>query len=272
MSEPARPEQAFLKLLNAIAVAANEAGTVEEAIQRALDDVCSSTGWAVGHAYLPGEGGMLFPAPLWHLRGDDRLEHFQDVTARTILPVGVGLPGRVVVSGQPAWVPDVTADSNFPRAEAARQAGLRAAMAFPVLLGGEVVAVLEFFTAERLEPDESLLELATHLGTQLSRVVERRRAEDALRRSEERIRAVIETAGDAFIGMDDAGVVTDWNHRAEMAFGWSRAEAIGQPVADLIIPARFRSAHRLGLRRFLSTGVSAILGERLELCALTRDG
>ncbi|MGH8974521.1 MAG: putative bifunctional diguanylate cyclase/phosphodiesterase, partial [Acidimicrobiia bacterium] len=55
-------------------------------------------------------------------------------------------------------------------------------------------------------------------------------------------------------------------------FGWSRAEAIGRPVAELIIPARFRSAHRLGLRRFLSTRTTAILGQRLELCALHRDG
>ncbi|MGH9035328.1 MAG: putative bifunctional diguanylate cyclase/phosphodiesterase [Acidimicrobiia bacterium] len=278
MSKPLRPaprrpprrEQAFFQLLKAIAVAANEAATVEEALQRALDEVCTYTGWAVGHVYLPDGPGMLVPTPLWHLE-DDELSGFREATAETPLPLNIGLPGRVAASGRPAWVPDVTTDPNFPRAEAARQVGIRAALGFPVLLDGEVVAVLEFFTRERLDPDEPLLELATHLGTQLSRVVERRRAEDALRAGEERLRAVIETAGDAFIGMDDAGLVTDWNRQAERAFGWSREEAIGQRVADLIIPARFRSSHRQGLRRFLTTGTSAILGERLELYATARD-
>src|SRR5207253_9749685 len=141
--------------------------------------------------------------------------------------------------------------------------GIKAAMGFPVLLENEVVAVLEFFTLERLEPDESLLELATHVGSQLSRVVERRRAEDALRASEERTRAVIETAGDAFIGMGDAGRVTDWNRQAEVLFGWSREEAIGQPVADLIIPPDLRPAHRQGPGRLLPTGIRTILGPPL---------
>jgi diguanylate cyclase (GGDEF)-like protein/PAS domain S-box-containing protein len=267
---PPRREHSFLQLLKAIAVAANEAATVEEALQRALDEVCAYTGWAVGHVYLPDGPGMLVPTALWHLE-DEGLGPFREATEQTPLPLNIGLPGRVAASGRPAWVPDVTTDPNFPRAEAARQVGIRAALGFPVLLDGEVVAVLEFFTRERLDPDESFLELATHLGTQLSRVVERRRAEDALRAGEERLRAVIETAGDAFIGMDDAGVVTDWNRQAEVAFGWSREEAIGQPVADLIIPERFRSSHRQGLQRFLTTEKSAILGERLELYATTHD-
>ncbi|HEY3238272.1 MAG TPA: EAL domain-containing protein [Acidimicrobiia bacterium] len=269
--QPPRREQAFLQLLKAIAVAANEAATVDEALQRALDEVCAYTGWAVGHVYLPEGPDMLVPTSLWHLK-DEALRPFRDVTEQTPLPFHIGLPGRVAASGRPAWVPDVTIDDNFPRWKTAREVGIRAALGFPVLLEGEVVAVLEFFTTERLDPDESLLELATHLGTQLSRVVERRRAEDALRAGEERLRAVIETAGDAFIGMDDTGVVTDWNRRAEVAFGWSAEEAIGRRVADLIIPARFRPSHRQGLKRFLTTGTSAILGERLELYATARDG
>ncbi len=278
MSKPLRPpgrprrrEEAFLQLLKAIAVAANEATTVEDALQRALDEVCAYTGWAVGHVYLPDETGTLLPTSLWYLRNGE-LSRFREATEQTPLPLGIGLPGRVAQSGRPAWVADVTTDDNFPRAEAARKVGIKAAAAFPVLVDEEVVAVLEFFTRERLDPDEPFLELATHLGTQLSRVVERRRAEDALRAGEERLRAVIETAGDAFIGMDDAGLVTDWNRRAEEAFGWSREEAVGQPVAELLIPGRFRSSHRQGIQRFLSTGTTAILGQRLELCAVARDG
>ena len=266
-----RRERAFLGLLKAIAVAANEARTVDEALQRTLDEVCAYTGWPVGHVYLPGEAGAFVPSELWHLE-DEGLHPFRELTQRTPLPPGVGLPGRVARSGEAAWVPDVTTDSNFPRAGVAGEVGLRAGLGFPVLAGGEVVAVLEFFTSERLEPDETLLELATHLGSQLGRVVERRRAENALRDSEERTRSIIETAGDAFIGMDDAGRVTDWNRQAELLFGWAREDVIGKLVADVIVPEDLRSAHRNALQRFVDTGQPSILGRRLELEALPRDG
>jgi diguanylate cyclase (GGDEF)-like protein/PAS domain S-box-containing protein len=270
-----RRERTFLQLLQAVAVAANEARTVEEALQRALDEVCAYMAWPVGHVYVSDEAdeaGTLTPTSLWHLDDTEQFLAFKELTERTPLAPGIGLPGRVAVSGRPAWVPDVTTDPNFPRAPAARSVGLAAALGFPVIVDGEVVAVLEFFSPEALEPDEPLLELAAHVGTQLGRVVERRRAEDALRASDERTRAVIETAGDAFIGMNDGGLVTDWNRQAEEIFGWTRQEAMGRTLAELIIPEELRAAHWRGLRRFLDTGEGTILGRRLELRALNRDG
>jgi signal transduction histidine kinase/CheY-like chemotaxis protein len=98
---------------------------------------------------------------------------------------GVGLPGRVLASGRPTWIIDVTKDPNFPRATAATDIGIRASFGFPVLIGHEVVAVLEFFAREALEPNERLLDVMAHIGTQLGRVVERKRADIALRRAKE---------------------------------------------------------------------------------------
>ncbi|MEW6473991.1 MAG: EAL domain-containing protein [Actinomycetota bacterium] len=267
-----RRERAFLQLLQRVAMAANESRTVEEALQRAIDEVCAYTSWPVGHAYLPDPEGILVPADIWHLDDEERFGPFRRATEETHLPPGVGLPGRVAVSGEPAWEPDVTVEAHFPRAAATRLVGLRAALGVPVLAEAKVVAVLEFFFSEPLEPDESLLELARHIGSQLARVAERRRAEAALRASEERIRTVIDTAGEAFVGMDDTGRVTEWNRQAQATFGWAREEVIGQPVADLIIPEDLRPAHWGGLQRFLNTGESALLGHRLELRALDRDG
>jgi PAS domain S-box-containing protein len=101
---------------------------------------------------------------------------------------------------------------------------------------------------------------------------ERKQVEQALARSEERTRSIIDSAGDALIGMDADGLVTDWNPQAESTFGWSREEAIGQPVARTIIPERFRDAHAEGLQRFLATGEGPVLGKRIELVGLHRDG
>ena len=255
-----------------MAVAANEARTVEEALQRALDEVCAYTRWPVAHAYLPGPDGVLTSTGLWHLADPDRYGAFRRSTEQTPLPPGVGLLRGVFLSREPTWIADVSADPNFLRSAAAREVGLRACVGLPVIVDGESVAVLEFFFPERLEPDEFLLELGRHIGLQVGRVVERQRTLAQLRAGEDRIRAVIDTASDAFIGMNEAGLVTEWNRRAEETFGWSRQEVIGRTVAELVIPEDLRSAHETGLRRFLDTGASAILGRTVELRAQARDG
>ena len=97
--------------------------------------------------------------------------------------LGTGLPGRVLEERKPAWIVDVTTDPNFPRFKAAQDTGLRAGFAFPVLVGEEVVAVIEFFSDEPAEPDDAVLTLMAHVGSQLGRVIERQRAEDALKRA-----------------------------------------------------------------------------------------
>src|SRR5713101_5622647 len=90
--------------------------------------------------------------------------------------------------------------------------------------------------------------------------------------SEGRINSILDAALDAVIGMDAQGRVVSWNPRAESSFGWSRSEAVGRPLADLIIPPRYREAHAQGLARFLATGEGAVIGRRIELQALRRDG
>jgi PAS domain S-box-containing protein len=85
-------------------------------------------------------------------------------------------------------------------------------------------------------------------------------------------RLIIDTAPDAFVAMDASGLIVDWNHQAEGTFGWRRAEVIGRPLAEVIIPPRYRAAHREGLRRFLATGEGKVINQRLEVWALHRDG
>src|SRR5438093_7962380 len=99
-----------------------------------------------------------------------------------------------------------------------------------------------------------------------------RAAEATLRESKERNRSIIETALDAVIGIDAAGVINEWNAQAERTFGWSRQEAIGQALSTMIIPLQYRGAHERGLKHFLATGVGPMLNKRIELTAVHRDG
>ena len=86
------------------------------------------------------------------------------------------------------------------------------------------------------------------------------------------LRLVLETALDAVVVMGSDGVVADWNDRAAAVFGWSRDEAVGRTMADLIIPDRYREAHRTGLRRYLETGIGSVLGTRIEVAGLRKNG
>lgn len=99
-----------------------------------------------------------------------------------------------------------------------------------------------------------------------------RRQAAQLRASEERNRVIVESAQDAFILMDSTGVITQWNRQAEVIFGWDRKEVIGTPLAEKIIPPRFREAHQNGLKKFLSSGVGPVLNKTIEISALRRDG
>jgi PAS domain S-box-containing protein len=99
----------------------------------------------------------------------------------------------------------------------------------------------------------------------------RRRAEHNLRSSEERNQLIVETALDAVVTMNSAGLITGWNPQAERIFGWPRAEVIGRELAEVIIPQAHRAEHRLGLKRYLETGVARVLNRRFELSAMHRE-
>jgi diguanylate cyclase (GGDEF)-like protein/PAS domain S-box-containing protein len=104
-------------------------------------------------------------------------------------------------------------------------------------------------------------------------VGERKRpdAEGNLSKAEE-TRSILDTAHEAFVSMDSGGFITDWNPQAELTFGWSRQEAIGKVLADLVIPERYREQHWKGLQRFMETGEGPVLNERIEIEALHRGG
>ena len=103
--------------------------------------------------------------------------------------------------------------------------------------------------------------------------IERKQFEKAVRDSETCLRAIINAALDAVIGMNAQGMITDWNPRAEIILGWSHDEAIGQKLAELIIPPRHRNAFERGVQHFLRTGEEGqVLNRRTELTGLRRDG
>ncbi|GAC1443768.1 MAG: hypothetical protein NVSMB55_18280 [Mycobacteriales bacterium] len=171
------------ELLGDVAALANEASSVAEALGRALASVCDYTGWPIGHALLRSASApdQLQSGGVWHVEHADRYRAFQQASRGLVFQSGIGLPGRVLQSGKPAWIADVHDDENFVRRAQARDAGLAAGFAIPILIRAETAAVLEFFATEIKTPDASMLRVVTFVGAQLGRVMEREAAEERLR-------------------------------------------------------------------------------------------
>src|SRR5262245_7399370 len=143
-----------------------EASTLRDAAPRILQSVCETARWEVGAIWqVDTDANVLRCVDVWHRSGIDA-EAFEEMTRSTAFAPGIGLPGRVWTSGKPTWVVDVVEDSNFPRARMAAANGLHGAFGIPVLLGEQVIGVVEFFSREIRKPDEALLEMMGALGSQ----------------------------------------------------------------------------------------------------------
>jgi PAS domain S-box-containing protein len=249
-----------------------EASDLAAAAPQIMLGVCENLGWEVGALWRVDEtAGVLRCVEVSH-QTTAEAPAFEDLTRKTMFASGIGLPGRVWRSGDPAWIPDVTQDDNFPRSAAAAQEGLHGAFGFPIRLGPAVLGVLEFFSREIRKPDDLLLSTMSVIGSQIGQFIERIEAEAALRESEARTRAILDAALDCVITMDARGRILEFNPAAERTFGYRREDVLGQVMADLIIPLSLRGQYERGLARYLATGDGPILGNHIELTGLRADG
>jgi len=178
------------ELVKAIAMASNETRAIKDTLHFCIEKVSRFADWPLGHLYLKAEkpSSVLIPTEIWHVRDPGKFDVFQKITGNTPFEIGVGLPGRVLASGKPEWIIDVTKDPNFPRAKLAKNIGVKAGFAFPILIGQEVVGVMEFFSAKAVKPDREMLAIMGQIGTQLGRVLERKRAQDQSDESQKMLR------------------------------------------------------------------------------------
>ncbi|HVE80002.1 MAG TPA: PAS domain S-box protein, partial [Gemmatimonadaceae bacterium] len=212
-----------------------EASDLQEVAPKVFEIVGERLGWEVGAFWTVEEGGAgeaLRLAGMWRCGGvpPGALERASEGLA---FRRGRGLPGRVWERGEPVWVEDVGEDAEFVRGEAADEDGMRGAMAFPVVDGG-LVGVFEFFRREVLPPDEDLMRTAALTGGQIGQFVERRRAEEALGKSEENYRVMVDQAVAGILKLDLSGNVVFANERFAEMLGCSVKETLRLTIADIV--------------------------------------
>ncbi len=272
----ATTERRLLERRRAAAYAAGNAiaasSALEDAAPRILDAICSSLGWWAGGFWIVDPASDRLRCVAAWAQNPDKASGFLTMTKDMTFPRGSGLPGRVWAAGAPSWIEDVIDDPNFPRASAAKQAGLHGAFGFPIRRHQNVVGVVEFFSESVAAVDHDLLDTMGAIGHQIGDFLSRKHIETAVSDQQTRTRAILESALDAIISMDHLGRVTEFNGAAERMFGYSREQAIGKELAALIIPKALREGHRVGLDTYLHTGKGPFIDRRVETTAVRSDG
>jgi PAS domain S-box-containing protein len=240
-----------------------ESATLAAAASNILRAICELLGWHFGALwYLDRHDKLLRCSDACSLPGV-RVPQFAALSRELTFASGIGLPGRVLATGRAAWIRDVTRDANFPRAPVAAAEGLHGAFGFPILLAGEVLGVIEFFSHEIRQPDHDLLEMMTAVGSQIGQFIDRKRAEDALRESEERFaRFMQHLPGLAWI-KDVEGRYVFANDAAQKAFQTPREKLYGKTDQQLFSPQIARQ-FRENDRRALSVPAGVQVVETLE--------
>jgi hypothetical protein len=205
-------------LLYRMSVLAAESDSLEAVVQGCLDAVCELAGWPLGHAYVYDEEESLVSTRVWHVAPGRKMQRFADVTETLQFAVGEGFPGRVLATREPVWLPNVQQEPEFRRAAIGAEVGIRGAFAFPILVQGQVKAVLEFFSLEERSPDQALIMMVRTAAEQVGRVIERRQRESELRTAQQELKDFVENA---VLGLQTCDL--RWNWRRGRQFHNGRA-------------------------------------------------
>ncbi len=180
ISERKRAEQRE-RMEHAVTRVLAESETLAEAIPKIVQTICETLNWDCGARWSMDERqNAICCVETWGIPNEAVAEFTAEVRKVTLQPTHHGLVRQVWVSGAPKWIPDVSRDEGFQRAQLAAKAGLHGAFAFPILAGNVTLGVLEFFSREIRNSDPSLLQMVRVIGSQIGQFMARKQAEENL--------------------------------------------------------------------------------------------
>ena len=221
ITERKRSEQGLV-CQYAVTRALAESDTLAEATAQLLHAIGEGMEWEWGALWTVDREAAVLRCheSIWQAPNIDVAE-FNAISREITFTSGQGLPGRVWRSAEPAWIVDVTTDSNFVRAAAASRAGLHGAIAFPILLGGKTLGVIEFFSRAVRQPDEQQLDKLSAVGSQIGQFIERKRAQADIERSLSLLRTTLESTADGIVVVDRDGRIIVFNQKFADLWGLS---------------------------------------------------
>jgi len=218
---------------HAVIQALAESGSLEQAAQKILRSICECLDWEMGALWRVEPSGLaLSCVDLWGAR-EICASDFGQKTRHGKFALAEGFPGRVWAAGKVVWIPDLAAEDTFPRAAFAIQTGLHAALGFPVLSGGRVMGVAEFFSRQIREPEPALLQLMSGLGNQIGQFIASQRASEAVRQAEAKYRSIYENAAEGIFQTTPDGRYLSANRALARILGYESPDELIEMVTDL---------------------------------------
>ncbi|HEX8597866.1 MAG TPA: PAS domain S-box protein [Chloroflexia bacterium] len=249
----------LLQLAGEVATGIGLAGSLEDAMQLCLDRICEVTGLPVGHMLLArgdlyarnGAHVQLASSGVWHLKDPDNFKALRKVTQNMSFDMGAELPGQVLTERQAVWTVGPGLIASSPRAKELEASGITTGFAFPVPAEGAVVGVMEFFSVEPLEPDQTFLDVMSLIGANLGNAIVRRTATDELERARGRYELVGQIAGELLSVHDVEGKYMYAGKAAAGLLGYEPAELVGSSLLTYCHPNDVPRLNRL-LGRYLA--------------------
>lgn len=249
----------------------------KEEVDRGIDEALKTIGEFAGvdrsHVFLfTEEGEKMDNTHEWCAEGiESQMQNLQGICVEDELPWFAAKIRRREVVHIPS-VEDLPSDAALEKKEFERE-GIQSLIVVPMVFGEALIGFVGFDSVrnKRTWPEGSIALMRT-VGEIIANVVERRRAAELMKESEERFRAISESAADAIILMNDRGLISYWNSAAEEMFGYSASEAVGGELHLLIGPEEYRDSYRKGFEAFVETGEGRVVGRSLEMTALRKDG
>jgi len=234
-------QYALMRLLRGLAASASESDSVEQALERAVDEIGQYLDWPIGRAAVLDDGDdparRRLRRSIWFVR--DRARHEAFIAASESRVPGsrpTGLAGRACASGLPQWVSDLDLLADFGRRQEAAACGLKSAVVIPVVARGHVMALVEFFADHRVQASAEMIELVEAIAVELSRVAERHRAERELRASKDFFRVLFDSSPVAAALERADGRLMRVNDACARLFGVGREALIGVDLVERVHP------------------------------------
>jgi len=261
----------YLAAYEAAANVIARADSLDAATEGVLRGFCSTLQWDVGVGWVVERANRLRCSAVV-IPGAVGFDAFAAASREKPLAFGEGFPGIVARDVISEWIENVAVDPRMPRAATAASDGLRSGVAFPLILEGKVLGVLELYSRGSRAKDPRELAVLDSIGTLLGLFIRRANDRDEGIRSEARLRALVDSSLDAVVSTDALGNVVEFSLAAERMFGYTREHAVGRNMGELIVPPEQRAAHQAGHNRVVAGGPERVANRRLEMTAMRADG